>query len=294
MDFARLLRVLLRRWLILLVGFLLSAGAAFGVYRVMPRTYEASSQIMLLLRPTANNPDIEVSPFLFLPNGLNTLARVITLFPNTPEFRASMIQAGFESTYTVALQPQNPIVTFTVEADEPTATLRTRTELMRRFSADLDRVQTEEGVPKRQWAHVRVLEESSHVSVRSGDAFRNAAGVGVGGAVLTLLVIALVERRSTRRPRRAVGVVAEDEFRSESGEASDEVVSESPDKPAQESPGLPEAGLLTREESAAKSVGSTGHDVAAIDENVDADERFQSEGVEPAEEVDTDVATETR
>jgi capsular polysaccharide biosynthesis protein len=208
-DFAQFLRVLLRRWVIVLVGLMVSAGAAFGVYKVVPRSYEATSQVVLLLGPNASSPEVKGSPFIYVPNGLNTLAEVLTLIPNTPEFRASMVSAGFDSSYTIDLERQSPIVTFTVVSSDPTSTLRTRAELMRRFESDLNRVQREERVPAWQLAHMRVLEASDYVAVRPGDTFRVAAASGAGCVVLTLLVIAFVERRSTRKPRRAGAETAE-------------------------------------------------------------------------------------
>jgi hypothetical protein len=199
MDFATVVRVLLRHWLVLLIGFALAVGGALAAYRSAPRSYEASSQVMLLLRPTASNPELETSPFLYLPDGLTALARVVTLIPNTPEYRASMAEEGFEPAYSVELQARDPIVIFTVEGPEAESVLRTRDELMTRFAEDLDRVQTEEGVPDRQWAHFRVLQASDVPAAQAGGAFQRAAAVAALIGLLTLGTIALLERRSRRR-----------------------------------------------------------------------------------------------
>lgn len=204
MDLVNIVRVLLRHWLPLLLGLTLVGVSAYAVYRVTPRSYEATSQIMLLLRPTASDPELETSPFLYLPDGLTALARVVTLIPNTPGYRASMAEDGFEPAYTVELQARDPIVLFTVEGSDPANALRTRDELMARFAADLDRVQEEEGVPDRQWAHFRVLQTSDVPTTSSGTAFKRAAGVGVFGGLLTLLGIALLERRAHGRVPRTV------------------------------------------------------------------------------------------
>lgn len=199
MDLSRLVRVLLRRWRILLIGMVVSVGAAYFVYSETPRTYEARSQIMMLMPPTASNPEIEISPFLYLPDGLSSLARVITLIPTTAEYQESMLAQGFEPAYTVLLDAREPIITFTVEGTSPANALRTRDELMTRFANDLDRVQREEGVPERQWAHVRVLHSGDLLTASSGDALRNAAAAGMLGAIATLLVIALRERGAAGR-----------------------------------------------------------------------------------------------
>lgn len=210
MDLSRLVRVLLRRWRILLIGMVVSVGAAYFVYSETPRTYEARSQIMMLMPPTASNPEIEISPFLYLPDGLSSLARVITLIPTTAEYQESMAAQGFEPAYTVLLDAREPIVTFTVEGASPANVLRTRDELMTRFADDLDRVQEEEGVPERQWAHVRVLHSGDSITASSGDALRNAAAAGMLGAIATLLVIALRERRSAGRAGSTTQATAPD------------------------------------------------------------------------------------
>lgn len=199
MDVANVVRVLLRHWFMVLIGLTLTLGSAYAVYKVIPRTYEATAQTMLLLRPTASNPDLETSPFLYLPDGVTALARVVAVIPNTPEYRESMEAEGFEPNYTVALPTRDPIVVFTVEGADPENALLTRDELVARFMADLDRVQEEEGVPDRQWAHLRVLHSSDVPTTQSGTALQGAAGVVGLGGLLTLLGVALLERRSHRR-----------------------------------------------------------------------------------------------
>lgn len=202
MDFGVVVGALLRRWLIGLIGLLLACGAALAVYSATPRTYQSSSQIMVLLPPTAGSTVVESSPFLYLPNGLTTLARVVTLVPGTEEFRRSMIVDGFVDQYEVSVESQNPIVRFSVEGADPASVLATRDELMRRYATELERVQGEERVPRRQFAHVRTLEATREVVAVSGDRLRAGAVTGVLLGILTLLTMVVVDRVSFARAKR--------------------------------------------------------------------------------------------
>lgn len=204
MDVGRLVRALLRRWLILLIGLIVSVAAAAAVYFQTPSMYQSTSQAMVLLPRTASSPDEATSPFLYMPDGLTTLARVVVLIPNTPEFRRTLAEDGFGAQYEVSVESTAPIVRFSVEGADPQVVLATRDELMRRFAAELKRVQTEEQVPQRQFAHMRYLEASAEVDPLGGDRLRGAAVTAVLGGLLTLAVIILLERRSSKAPAEDV------------------------------------------------------------------------------------------
>ena len=205
MNFVGLLRLLMRRWWIALLGFVLSVGAAAGAYTATPPTYEAGAQTIVLLPPTANPAEDATSPFLYLPGGLLVLAQIVSVIPNSPDFREAMARDGYETTYTVQLQAGTPVATFVVEGATPESTLSTRDELVRRFQLELRRIQTDENVPERQLARARILEASSNAAPQSGDRLRAAALAGVVGAVLTLIVVVLVDKRRNRRNPRPEG-----------------------------------------------------------------------------------------
>lgn len=198
-----LVRILMRRWPVTVAGAVLTLGAVAVVYATTPPTYMASSQAMVLLPPTASSTESETSPFLYLPSGLIVLARSVAVVPDGPDFRRAMAQDGFDATYTVELQTGTPIVSFVVESANAERAIRTRDELMRRFGAELDRTQSEENVPERQFAKMRILEASRSASTVSGGRLRSTALAGLGVAVLTLGLVVLVDRRRSRTiPRR--------------------------------------------------------------------------------------------
>lgn len=202
MDLGEALRALLRRWLILLAGLLLTGGAAAWVYLETPVSYQSSGQVLVLLPPNANSPEVATNPFLYLPNGLNVLARVVAVSPTTPQFRRSMIESGFRSQYELTVETGGSMVTFSAEGTDPENVVATRDELMRRFSTELDQVQDEEGAPDRQRAHTRQLSMSDQATPMAGDRLRAVAMVGAAGVVLTLILTLVLDRWLLRRARR--------------------------------------------------------------------------------------------
>lgn len=205
MDFAAILQVVVRRWWILALGLLLTGAGAYVVYRQVPTSYQSTSQAIILLPPTASSPEFKTSPFLYLPNGLNVLARVTAIGPDTADFRASMMRDGFGAKYEVDVETQAPIVRFSVEGSDPSVVDTTHTELLRRFEMELERVQSEEGVPKRQTAHARFLDATSDPVAVGGDRFRAVVMTGGVGALVSLTLVFLLDRalRARSDPRRS-------------------------------------------------------------------------------------------
>lgn len=225
MELGSLWRLLLRRWLILVIGLALAAGGTVAVYRVAPRSYQAAAQGLLLLPPDANNPALETSPFLYLPQGLNVLGRIVNQRMQTPNFHREMKARGYHADYQLGMETQTPVISITVEGAEPEDTLRTRDELMNQFSEILAEVQRNESVPERQFAHVRFLDTSDEPTVISGDRLRAAAVVGAVGALLVLLIAVawdrFAERRRPRRKNASAPPAAFDPFGERPGEAVD-------------------------------------------------------------------------
>lgn len=202
MDLGEALRALLRRWLILLCGLALTGGVAAWVYTRTPVTYQSSAQALLLLPPNANSPEYDSNPFLYLPNGLNVLARVVAVTPTTPQFRREMREAGFTSQYELSVETGGSMVTFSSEGLDPENVVATRDELMRRFELEIGHVQDDEGAPSRQRAHMRPLAKSDQATPLTGDRLRSIAVAGGTGVVLTLILALSLDRWLLRRAQR--------------------------------------------------------------------------------------------
>lgn len=196
MDLAVGARLLLRQWVILFLGIILTAGVAAYVYSQSPRSYQTNAQLLLLLPPGASGAELPNSPYLYLPNGLNILAAHVAIAPSTQLFRSSMTEAGFAANYTVGVEPGDPIVNISVVATDPDSVIDTRDALIARLSKELDRVQDEEKVPARQRAHFRTAGVDETAQAMGGGRLQAAGGAAAAGGLFTLLVAFLVDRRS--------------------------------------------------------------------------------------------------
>ncbi len=225
MDLAAAIKVMIRRWPVLVAGLVMTLGGVAYIYSTAPVTYESRGQVMVLLPSTASSPDYEVSPFLYMPSGLTTLARVVSLIPTTEQYRASMRAAGFDSEYEIGLDDRAPIVTMSVQGSDPHDVLATRDELVARFGRELQRVQMEERVPKRQFAHLRTLEASVTAEAVTGSRMRAAVAAIAAGGLVTLVALFGIDSALSlwsRRRSRAASSIDGDTPRSEDLATMDE------------------------------------------------------------------------
>lgn len=195
MDLADGARVLVRRWIIVVLGVALTLGAAALVYTRAPQSYQTNARLLLLLPPGAQGGELPNSPFLYLPNGLNILASHVAVATSTQQFRQDMVHDGFDERYEVGVSPGDPIITVSVTGSHPAGVIATRDAIIDRLRTELDRVQDEEKVPDRQRAHFRTAGLNAEAQAMGGNKLQGAVGTAALGGLLTLLVAFLVDRR---------------------------------------------------------------------------------------------------
>jgi capsular polysaccharide biosynthesis protein len=204
MALGNALRVLLRRWLVVLIGALLTLGAAGYLYLSAPPSYTAGARMLLLLPPDSRGADAVGSPFLFLPDGLNVIAELVSVSATTREFRAEMAAAGLNSAFEVDVDPQNPILAVEVVGPDPDNVLASRDWLVQALEAQLLSIQEAEGAPTTQIAHARVFAAEDVPAVVSGSRVREVlTAVAVGGVITLLAAFGIDRLVLTRRARRA-------------------------------------------------------------------------------------------
>ena len=208
MDLGSLLRVIMRRWLVVLIGAILTMGLAALAYTQIPPRYQSSARMLLLLPPDARGEDLIGSPFLYLPNGLNVLARIVSITPTSSDFEERLYAEGFVSQYEVGVDNASPTVTLSVEGSDPQNVVATRNRLIQVINEELLRIQQQEKAPPQQIAHTRVYAAESVPEQIGGDRARGVLAIGGAGAVITLLATFLIDRlsqvRKAPRGRRAV------------------------------------------------------------------------------------------
>lgn len=194
-----ILGMLRRRWYVLVIGLLLVVGGVGAAYLKTPTSYQATGQLLLLLPPQATGSDGPTNPYLNLHPGLNTAAVLIASTMNTPELQRSVAEAGHTAEYDIALNPESgPLLVITTESADPQQAIGTRNEVIARLQAELERMQTEEDAPKRQFIHTRTNGTFDEAEMLTGDRIRAVAAVGGGGLLLILLVVVVWDRVASR------------------------------------------------------------------------------------------------
>lgn len=205
MDLAQGVRVLLRRWFIVLIGLGLTAGAAFYVYDQSPRAYATSARLLILLPPGASGAEQPNSPFIYLPNGLNILAQLLSTEAATHRFQLGLVEDGHTATFAVGVDARDPILTISSEDADPEMVLETRDAVIRRLEAELNRVQDEESVPDPQRAHMRASGVDDMAQAMGGNRLQAAAGAVAAGGLVTLLLTFLIDRWAQNRAAKKAG-----------------------------------------------------------------------------------------
>lgn len=206
MYFLDALKVVKRRWYIVLVGALLTAAAAGVAIKVVPTSYQASGQMVLLLPPEAVEEGKTVNPFINLQAGLTVAATLIASNVSTMDEHEEMKARGFPSEYAVGLNPgAGPLLQVTVTDTDPKTVNATRDEVMRRLNSELKLIQAADKLPERQVIHSREYSVSAQPEVLRGSKLRALAVIGGVGITLTLVVAFALDRfllrRSTTRRR---------------------------------------------------------------------------------------------
>lgn len=199
MYFIDALRVLRRRWLVVLIGLLCTSAAAVGLIRAVPTEYQASGQLLLLLPPTSTGRDTPTNPYLNLPSELTTTASLLAGTLMTVDSHEAVEDSGYLAEYDVAVIPgAGPLILVTTKDTDPAQTIATRDEVMRRIEAELAEIQDEVDVPTRQLITTRAASVSTTPEALSGSKVRALAGAGGVGGTLTLAAAFLVDRRKRR------------------------------------------------------------------------------------------------
>jgi capsular polysaccharide biosynthesis protein len=203
MDFLDALGVLRRRWYVVLTGFVVLIGAALVTVFVVPTTYQASGQLVLLLPAQSKVKESPENPYLNLAPGLNVVGSLIASTLTTKESQRNLEAAGFKAEYSVALNPETgPILEVSAKDSDPALAIATRDEVIRRLDAELLRIQTEADVPARQFISARPNGVTSVAEVLPGSKIRALAAIAGLGVSLTLFIAFVIDRQRSKEPKR--------------------------------------------------------------------------------------------
>jgi hypothetical protein len=212
---AELLRALLRRWYVLLVALLLTAGGAYHVLR--PTQLYLSTAVVVLKPPVTGN---QPNQFANLQPPLAAVSYALIQQMESPAGVAELAAAGVHGTY--HLVPRNsgtsatphyliPTLQVQSELTDPATADATVLQLIAVYSKHLQDLQTEQQVAADSRMSVDVLVPPNAVQVH-GTKSRGLAAtalIGGGGGVLAALwADQLLLARARRRGAGAAGTQA--------------------------------------------------------------------------------------
>lgn len=191
-----------RRWYVLVIGLLVTAGLAVGATVLSPPTYSARGLVLLL--PPEETVGEGGNPFLAL-GALDMPARIIVSYLDSPSARAGVESAVPTADYEVAMEEatRGPVIAIEVTDSTPEGAIATLQDIAEAVPSTLARLQQELEVPPEATMTSMPLTMSTEaVEDTSGGTLVMVVVVGAGlaaTAAVTVAVDRIVLKRSTRR-----------------------------------------------------------------------------------------------
>lgn len=202
-DLLTLLRILVRRWYVVLPTLAITVLGMTGLARSSEPVYEVSGSMILLVPNQANAAgDVARNPYLDLSGSLVTTAQAVADLLNGPTVRRELVADGHEATYEVVPADRLPTLSFRTSSPAPDGAVATAQALVRKAGERLQRLQDAVGAPADQRIAPTILREPSTPVSSSGRVNRGLAAVGVLGALASLSLALIAENLAsrTRRP----------------------------------------------------------------------------------------------
>lgn len=201
--FSDAIAVVVRRWYVVVVAAIVMVAGAAAVIAVVPTEYQASGQVLLLPPAETAVGARRTNPYLNLPNGLTFTATLLASGATQRSVARDLVEAGFESAYSVSVVPgTGPLIVISVKDTDGAAALALRDELITRIESELTRIQQEESVPDGQQIVARRFNSSSVAEVLAGSKIRALGALLALGTVTTAVVLFGFDRWHTRRRGR--------------------------------------------------------------------------------------------
>lgn len=195
------LRVLGRRWYVVVVGLLLTVGLAAGAYVISPPQYTARGLVILL--PSQEAVAKGGNPFLALAD-LDLPARILVSYFQSESAQNAVAAVAPAAKYVVSIEEstRGPVIAIDVKSPTADATLSTLAYIADAIPTNLTRLQTEVSAPPPSF--VRSTPLTMDVAARQdiSATVRLVVAAAGSGLVVTLIVAFLLDRMLLGAGRR--------------------------------------------------------------------------------------------
>jgi hypothetical protein len=215
-DLLAIARKIRRYKLITLPIVALALLGVVYVVAVKKPVYEASSSYVLLNPPAPPTPEeVARNPELARINSNNPYTRftdqavvveILASKMDSESARRELVKAGGDKRYEVAPSSQfgysSPILQVTSMGWTPESAIRTAKLVGQEVTAELDRMQTAQGIDSRYRIDAREVDGPDHAELRASGQLRALVGVLVFGAVLLFMGVSAADALSALRRER--------------------------------------------------------------------------------------------
>lgn len=201
MYFSDVIRGLLRRWYVLLIGFVLAGVGAYGVYEAVPVRYEANASMLLL--PPDESVELQEgsNPYLLL-GGLEQALAVLTSRLGSQALREEIPSAAGDYAVSGDTTSGAAFLLITAQADSERATLDLLDDVQ--SAAERQLVTMQEELDVTGASSILLMPVTADVTATALSSTRMQLTLAVAGAgvVLTIIAAASIEGLSATRSRR--------------------------------------------------------------------------------------------
>jgi hypothetical protein len=207
-DFATTLRILLRRWYVVLPAL---AATGVGVYLAMQAVtpqYESSGSLVLLGPATglevAGEKVPQVNAYLEFGGALATTAEVLSKAALSDSTAKKLASVGATGEYEVGTGSDggSPIINIVATGSSPRIATLTVQEIAKLLTAELERRQVAAKAPRSQFIRVEEVAPPAQPKELLGSKLRVGSAVVALGVAVTFSFAFLVEGAVDRRARR--------------------------------------------------------------------------------------------
>lgn len=200
-------RALGRRWYVVVVGLLLTAGLVYGAFRATPPEYSARALVLLL--PSETQVGEGGNPFLVL-GGLEQPAGIVVAYFASAAAADEISDVSPTAEHLVAIDDstRGPVIVVQVNDTTPEGALAVLDLLSERIPEELQRLQTDVSVPDEAIITSMTLTRDEEATEDRSGTVRvviAAAAVGLVGTIFGAIALdgALLRRSSRRDPEAA-------------------------------------------------------------------------------------------
>lgn len=200
MNLRDLLGAVRRRWYVVVVGFLLTAGLCIGAMKLVPVQYTAASSVLLL--PPQSTVGTGGNPYLSL-GGLQGAVDVLGRAMISEQVVTDLTGGSPDETYTFEADAttSGPLLVLAVKSRSAEGALGLMQSVLDRAPTVLRDLQTEVNAPTESLITMSVISQDSTVEVDRKSQLRALIVVLAVGLALTFFATLLIDTALRRRGR---------------------------------------------------------------------------------------------